>query len=324
MINSAFAPQVQLDSFGEDVLNGLTAFPKRLSSKWFYDAKGDELFQGIMAAPEYYLTSRELEIFQNQADRFLAAMEGQAFDLVELGAGDGTKTQYLIEHFLAKGVDFNYLPIDISQNALDGLGENVRNRWPNLPFHPVQGDYFDALDRLPSGTKPRPRLVLFPGANIGNFKPVEAADFLARLRQHLRLGDTVAVGFDLKKDPSRILAAYNDAAGYTSQFNLNLLQRINRELDANFDLSKWQHWPTYDPVTGATRSFLVSKEAQAVFIKGIGKTISFAAWEAIDMEISQKYSLLEIEALARRSGYEPYVHLQDAQGDFVDSIWRIS
>ncbi|MEM6770640.1 MAG: L-histidine N(alpha)-methyltransferase, partial [Bacteroidota bacterium] len=160
--------------FANEVRLGLAKTPKALSSKWFYDPQGDALFREIMAMPEYYLTDCELEIFQSAGPELLEALDHQPFDLIELGAGDGSKTQYLIEQFLAAGVPFTYRPIDISANALSILGSLINRRWPRLPFSPVRGDYFDALSRLGKHTENRPRLVLFPGGNIGNFVPAEA------------------------------------------------------------------------------------------------------------------------------------------------------
>lgn len=312
-------------SFSEEVRAGLDLRPRRLSSKWFYDQRGDELFQQIMQAPEYYLTNCEKDIFQSRAGDFLAAAEGEPFDLIELGAGDGTKTQFLIEHFMRAGADFRYLPIDISHNALDVLSGLVRQRWPKLSYHPVQGDYFQALSQLPADEdkKLRRKMVLFPGANIGNFSSVEAHVFLQELGKQLAADDLLIIGFDLKKEPEKILAAYNDAGGVTRAFNLNLLRRINRELDADFDLSNWMHWPSYNPVTGATRSCIVSKCAQQVTIGVLMQTYSFEAWEAIDLEISQKYSKSEIEALAKATGFIFEQHLEDCTASFVDSVWRV-
>lgn len=309
--------------FSEDVRNGLDERPRRLSSKWFYDQRGDELFQQIMEVPEYYLTNAEREIFQEQAAEFLAATNGEPFDLIELGAGDGSKTQYLIEHFVANGADFRYLPIDISENALQMVGSLVNRRWPNLNFNPLQGDYFSALRKLPSsGESSRIKMALFPGANIGNLTPDEAANFLRKLNELFNRGDLLVTGFDLKKDPDKILAAYNDASGATRDFNLNLLKRINRELDGDFDLGKWKHWPSYNAVTGATRSCIVSTCKQRVTIGALSRTYDFEAWEAIDLEISQKYSRQDIESLASETGFTHESHLTDTNGYFVDSIWR--
>ena len=309
--------------FSRDVRRGLAARPRSLSSKWFYDARGDELFQAIMATPEYYLTGAETEIYRSAAPVLLAALGDEPFDLVELGAGDGSKTQHLIEQFIAAGADFAYRPIDISSHALEILGELVYRRWPRLAFSPERGDYFTALDRLGRHNTRRARLVLFPGGNVGNFTPDEAARFLIHLRSFLRTGDLLFIGFDLKKDPAVILAAYNDPTGNTAAFNLNLLARINRELGANFELDNWRHWETYNPVSGAARSFLVARDACTVTIPDHPETYKFEAAEAIDVEISQKYSRNEIRSLADDSGYTFVENLEDDEGMFADSLWRV-
>lgn len=309
--------------FAEEVRTGLSKSPKTLSSKWFYDTKGDALFRDIMAMPEYYLTDCEREIFQQAGPALLEALNHQPFELIELGAGDGSKTQFLIEQFLAAGVPFTYRPIDISANAIAILGELINRRWPRLPFSPVRGDYFDALSRLGKHAEGQPRLVLFPGGNIGNFMPDEAVVFLKRLQQFLRPGDLLLTGFDLKKDPAIILAAYNDAAGHTAAFNLNLLTRINRELGADFNLDNWQHWETYDPASGAARSYLVTKAAEEVTIADFEESFFFGPAEAISVEISQKYSRNEIESLAKAAGFTFLKNLEDKQGWFADSLWRV-
>ena len=311
-------------AFSTDVREGLSASPRRLSSKWFYDKRGDGLFQAIMAMPEYYLTGCEEEIYRSAGPQLLEAIGPNAFDLVELGAGDGTKTQYLVEQFLAAGAEFTYRPVDISANALAVLGELIGRRWPDLPFAPERGDYFVALERLlakRSGTKPN--LVLFPGANIGNFTPAAAADFLKRLRGYLRPGDLLLTGFDLKKDPAVVLAAYNDPAGHTAAFNLNLLTRINRELGGNFDPENWLHWETYDPVSGAARSYIVARAACTVTLADHETSYHFEPAEAIEVEISQKYSRREIRDLAAATGYTFLRSLEDHRGYFTDSLWRV-
>ncbi|MEL7161138.1 MAG: L-histidine N(alpha)-methyltransferase [Bacteroidota bacterium] len=312
-------------SFTTEIIAGLTATPKRLSSKWFYDERGDRLFQAIMAMPEYYLTDCEREIFQRAGPELASVIDGRPFDLIELGAGDGSKTQYLIEAFLANAARFTYRPIDISAHAIEVLGNLVGRRWPALPFAPVQGDYFSALDRLGKSSADHLRLVLFPGANIGNFSPEEAEQFLRRLRGFLRPGDLLLTGFDLKKDPAVILAAYNDPAGHTAAFNLNLLTRINRELGADFDLDGggWRHWETYNPCSGAARSFLVAQGTQTVRIADLDRTITFEPYEAISVEISQKYSRGDIRRLATEAGYEFLKNLEDSKGWFTDSLWRV-
>ena len=307
--------------FAQEVRAGLAAAHRRLSSKWFYDATGDRLFQDIMASPEYYLTDCEREIYRRIAPRLLAALGGDDFELVELGAGDGSKTRYLINGFREGGARFTYRPVDISAHAIAALSERVAVSWPDLPYAPLTDDYFGALARLEDGKR---RLVLFPGANIGNFSPAEAANFLAHLRSHLRPGDLLLTGFDLKKDPDIIRAAYDDAAGVTAAFNLNLLTRINRELGGNFELDAWRHWPTYDPVTGAARSCLVVTRPQRIRLADGEATYDFAAWDTIDVEISQKYDRAQIEALAAGAGYAHLEHLEDDRGWFSDALWRVA
>ncbi len=308
-------------TFADDVISGLHASPKRLSSKWFYDETGDRLFQDIMAMPEYYLTDAEKEIYQTCAPDLLEVIGQTTFDLIELGAGDGAKTQYLLDHFIRQQANFTYRPIDISAHALLILGDLVSVRWPNLPFEPIEADYFSALDRLGKSQAER-RIVLFPGANIGNFSSEDAVAFLRHLGTFLQPGDLLFTGFDLKKDPAVVLAAYNDAAGHTAAFNLNLLTRINRELGADFKLDAWRHWETYDPMSGTARSFLISQSAQTVRIADLDEIIFFEPYEAIAVEISQKYSRVEIRNLARSCGYTPVRNFEDERGWFADSLWR--
>ncbi|MEM7572383.1 MAG: L-histidine N(alpha)-methyltransferase [Bacteroidota bacterium] len=329
MARSSMAPfpkanyQPTLSTFARDVQDGLLARPKQLSSKYFYDQRGDALFQAIMSMPEYYLTDCELEIFKNCAQELVTEISNRPLDLIELGAGDGTKTQHLIQGLLDNGISLRYLPIDISANALEGLGNRIKHQFPDLPFEPLQGDYFSALQALAKVQADRSRLFLFPGANIGNFKPEEARRFLRELRTHLRPGDYLLTGFDLKKDPSLILAAYNDPAGHTAAFNLNILTRINRELGGNFESEKWGHWETYDPLSGAARSFLVAKEAQLVRISQLDMEFEIEAWETISVEISQKYSLSEVEKMAAATGFQFVRHFQDERQWFSDTLWRV-
>ncbi|WP_116125264.1 L-histidine N(alpha)-methyltransferase [Lewinella sp. IMCC34183] len=312
-----------LGAFARDVLQGLSADTPELNSKWFYDARGNALFKQIMQMPEYYLTEAEADIYRNCAAELLQAIGKGTFDLIELGAGDGSKTQLLIERFLADGATFSYRPIDLSATALAEVRELIELRWPTLDFEPLEADYFEALDRLGKSNAGRRRLLLFPGANIGNFTPGDAVALLGRIRSFLKPGDMLLTGFDLKKDPARILAAYNDAAGHTANFNLNILRRINRELGGNFDLSCWRHWETYSPDTGAARSFLVPTEDQKVTINTINRSFNFRAWQAIRVEVSQKYSLREIEGMADAAGFNFVRHFQDRDGLFTDSLYRV-
>lgn len=306
--------------FARDVAEGLTSEPKTLPSKYFYDARGDALFQKIMHMPEYYLTDCELEIISTHKTAMLQAF-GNDFNLVELGAGDGFKTKVLLEHFLKKKASFEYKPIDISQNVLEILERNLKSKLPSLKMEAIQGDYFDALEKLQLD-QDRREVVMFLGANIGNMTKEEAIEFLHQVRDNLVEDDMLLIGFDLKKDPATILNAYNDKAGITRDFNLNLLSRINRELDADFNLRKFSHWETYNPLTGETESFIVSRQAQQVNIQAIDLVVNFEAWEAMKVELSQKYSISEIESLANEAGFAIERHFFDDRMYFVDSLWR--
>jgi dimethylhistidine N-methyltransferase len=310
----------KLSAFARDVLHGLSKTPKQLPSMYFYDERGDQLFQDIMHMPEYYLMNCELDIFEQQKAQILNAIGLEHFHLLELGAGDGYKTRVLLRYFMEQSVDFEYQPVDISPNVLLDLEQRLREELPELKVHSLPGDYFKVLHEVKE-TDATSKVVLFLGANIGNYPQERAAAFLRHLQDELNTGDKLLIGFDLKKDPDVILSAYNDPAGITAAFNLNLLERMNRELGANFNVQDFRHWESYNPVTGATRSFLVSEKAQHVFIKALNQSFRFDAWEAINVELSQKYSLPEIESLAREAGFRIEQHFTDDQGYFVDSLW---
>jgi len=313
------------DTFAEDVLKGLSSEPKFLSSKYFYDDEGSRLFQQIMDLPEYYLTRSEFEIFSTKTNEIFEAFtkNSKEFDLIELGAGDGTKTAVLIEYFLKQNVNFKYSPIDISQEAVDVLTTKFKTEFPDLKMKAKTGDYFRILETLKSESA-RPKILMFLGSNIGNFSAEDSVAFFKNLRGVMNEGDLLFVGFDLQKDPRVILAAYDDAQGVTAEFNLNLLRRINRELGANFDLEKFSHYAIYRPNECAARSFLISRADQNVFIEALNQTFHFKAWEPIFMEISQKYSLEMIEDLAKNCGFEVSENFFDSQRFFVDSLWKIS
>ncbi|MEL6731014.1 MAG: L-histidine N(alpha)-methyltransferase [Bacteroidota bacterium] len=315
---------VKKTPFVQDVLEGLTASPKHLSSKYFYDEKGSVLFQQIMRMPTYYPTDCEYEIFDKQkAEIHQLFAEGvDNFRIVEFGAGDGLKTKVLLDYFLQQDIHFTYSPIDISGSALTQLSEDLGTRWPNLDVDPFKGDYFEALHKLSAQTSER-KAVLFLGSNIGNFTEPKAMAFLTSISEDLNPGDRLLIGFDLKKDPHTILQAYDDPEGITREFNLNLLRRINRELGGNFQVDKFIHAPSYDPMTGETKSFLVSTIDQQVYIEAIDRTFSFHAWEAIWTELSQKYDFPTIERYAEAAGFKVLSHLTDSKGWYCDSIWEV-
>ncbi len=312
-----------LSVFAGDVRSGLSSSPKRLSSKYFYDDAGSELFRSIMDLPEYYLTRAETEIFVSQKLQISREFRRhhESFDLIELGAGDGTKTEILVGSLLAEDIDFSYSPIDISGKAIEILADKFTSRFPQLPFRPIQDDYFQGLNRLKSESS-RARVVLFLGSNIGNITFADSVSFLSRIRSALNPGDLLFIGFDLQKNPETVLKAYDDSRGVTAAFNLNLLTRINRELGGNFDLSKFTHYATYSPDDGAARSFLISTKDQSVSIGALNSSFDFRAWEPIFMEISQKYTTEMIRQIADDSGFEVVAEFRDEKRYFADSLWK--
>jgi len=313
----------QQNTFADDVLRGLSSDPKFLSSKYFYDDEGSRLFQEIMKLPEYYLTKSEFEIFSGQTKEIYEAFGASSaeFDLIELGAGDGTKTSVLVDYFLKQDIAFTYVPIDISEEALNFLTEKFRTQFPNLLIQTERGDYFRALETFKSKSDKR-KIILFLGSNIGNFGKAQAQDFFVSLRAVMNDDDLLFIGFDLQKDPRTILSAYDDSQNVTAAFNMNLLTRINRELGANFILEDFSHYASYHPIDGAARSFLMSRKVQTVSIEALNKTFEFAAWEPIFMEISQKYNLKMIEDLARASGFEVAGNFYDNKNFYTNSLWK--
>ena len=306
-------------------MEGLGAENKHLSSRFFYDADGDRLFQAIMASPEYYLTDCEHQIFAQQGKQIAESIaEGGPFELDELGSGDGLKTQLLLDALYSIGAEFTYRPIDISANSLDLLSERLNKGRPWLKINAIHGDYMHELGAAqlddPHSAGPR-KVIMFLGSNLGNYVEAKALVFLKLIRGTMRSGDALLIGLDLQKDPAVIKAAYNDAAGHTRDFNLNLLRRINRELGGDFDLAAFEHTPEYDEATGAARSFLTSKVSQTVQIGALDQGFHFAAGEKIFMEISQKYSRQQIASLAKGSGFRIGSEYFDSRHYFTDQIW---
>ncbi|WP_048906752.1 L-histidine N(alpha)-methyltransferase [Pedobacter sp. V48] len=309
--------------FIADTIAGLKASPKFMHSKYFYDEHGDRLFQQIMDMDEYYLTNAEMDILKNYSGEIarVISAEKTPFDLIELGAGDATKSIHLLRALVARELEFSYLPVDISAHVIGELEDKLPRQLPSLDIKGLNGDYLDMLGKV-SSFSGRRKVVLFMGANIGNMHPDQAVKFCAELKQSLSKGDLLIIGFDLKKDPRQILAAYNDAAGITRAFNLNLLERINRELDGDFNLGDFEHYASYDPETGSCKSYLISLTDQLVHI-GENETIQFSENEPVFMEISQKYSIEEIESLAAGSAFRCQQHFFDENSYFVDSIWVV-
>ncbi|NND08737.1 MAG: L-histidine N(alpha)-methyltransferase [Saprospiraceae bacterium] len=313
--------QVQVISeLADHVAIGLASTPKYLSSKFFYDDRGSKLFQEIMQLSEYYLTRAENKILREQSHAIYQNLYFEtAFNVVELGAGDGSKTRHLLGHLLDSGVEFTYCPIDISRQAIVDLSVKLDKHLPNLDVRPYVGDYFDMLEEVISSN--RPTLVLFLGSNIGNFENDAAIEMLSLVCDALMEGDKLLLGVDLKKNPNIIRKAYFDERRITAAFNLNLLRRINRELGANFNEDQFDFYSHYDPITGDVRSYLISLVKQEVDIPALRRRFPFGRNEIIRTELSKKYALQEVEMLAERSGYQVIRHFKDPDAYFTDSLW---
>lgn len=310
-----------IETFKNEVEKGLNSSPKTLPSKYFYDKKGDAIFVEIMNLPEYYLTRCELDIFQNKTQELIDALGVKPdtyFELIELGAGDGIKTKELLRMLDAQNFNFDYFPIDISNNALELLKQDINKELPNVSVQTKQGDYFEVLASLK--TNNQPIVLLFLGSNIGNMNDELASQFIYNLGANLQAGDKLFLGVDLIKAKEIVLPAYNDTKGITAKFNYNLLERINNELGGNFNLHHFKHQPEYNVDEGIAKSFMVSTTQQKVEISAMGKTFEFAAGEKIHTEISRKYNDKIIEKISSNTDFNIESKILDSKAYFADYI----
>ncbi|HET7113553.1 MAG TPA: L-histidine N(alpha)-methyltransferase [Pyrinomonadaceae bacterium] len=290
-----------LTGLAEDVRKGLSAQPKRFLPKYFYDELGSQLFEAICLLPEYYLTRAENEILQRYADEIAVSVEGQK-TLVEMGSGSASKTRLIIEALLRSQSELLFMPVDISATALESSSRILLQSYPRLRIEAFAADYFVGLAEL--GKKPRHRtLALFLGSNVSNFDLEEAHRFLRAMRSMLHQGDALLLGADLKKDPAILEAAYNDALGVTSAFNLNVLARINRELGGTFDLHAFRHRAFYNEAAGRIEIYIESLRKQTVRIEKLDLEVEFEAGELIHTENSYKYDIAGITRLAEETGF---------------------
>lgn len=312
-----------LSDIAIDTLNGFSSTPKFHFSKYFYDDRGSKMFQDIMNMPEYYLTNCEEEIFYDQKQEIFEIINSgnERFDVIELGTGNGVKTKILLEHFDSRHADFSFMPIDISDKAINILVRDLEKSLPQIKVNAKVGDYFHMMEKI-NQYDTDPKLILFLGSNIGNYNEEKSIEFFSHIHQVMNPQDKLFVGFDLKKDPQVILDAYNDPHGHTAAFNLNLLRRLNDELGADFNLNNFKHYEVYNPQTGTAKSFLVSVEQQKVFIKDLFKTFEFDRWETIYTEMSQKYDLNMITSFADRCGFEVVRNFTDSRQYFMNSLWK--
>jgi L-histidine N-alpha-methyltransferase len=301
----------------EDVRAGLAASPKELPPRWFYDERGSQLFDEITRLPEYYLTRREREILAARAAE-VAALTG-AETLVELGSGTSEKTRLLLDALRDEARLRRFVPFDVSGPTLREASEAIAAAYPGLEVRAVVGDFQRHLELLPRGGT---RLVAFLGSTIGNLLPAERAAFLRRLAATLDPGEWLLVGADLVKDEARLLAAYDDAAGVTAEFNRNVLAVVNRELGGDFDLDAFAHVARWHSGEERIELALRSRKAQRVAVRGLGLEARFAEGEELRTEWSAKFRRAGLEAELRTAGLEPFRWWTDAHDDFGLALAR--
>jgi dimethylhistidine N-methyltransferase len=287
------------ESFRDAVLNGFGRTPKSIPCKFFYDARGSALFEAICRLPEYYLTRTEVAILKQNAPA-IAAQIGPHSRLIEFGSGASTKARILLR---ALDRPAAYVPVDISREHLRDAAISLAEDFPSLPVVAVCADYTRAFPLPPLPGPSGKRVGFFPGSTIGNFEPDAAVDFLANYARVLGPGGEMLIGVDLKKDPAILEAAYNDRAGITAAFNLNLIERINRDLDGDLDIGRFEHVAFYNEAEGRIEIYIRSLANQEAWIAGT--PILFTKGELIHTEYSYKYSVAEFRALARRAGFSP-------------------
>ncbi|MGH6849249.1 MAG: L-histidine N(alpha)-methyltransferase [Methylocella sp.] len=284
--------------FAASVIEGLSKPRKVLPCQFFYDARGSELFEEITSLPEYYPTRTEIAILAAHAAEIASRVDDGAV-LVEFGSGSSRKTEILLAGMPRLRA---YVPIDVSESALEEAKRRLIKRFPALAVRPIAGDFSRLFALPPDLAQPR-KLGFFPGSTIGNFSPSAAKTLLGAMRRLLAPEGKLIVGVDLKKEARKLICAYNDAAGVTAAFNLNLLTRINRELEGSFDLDGFRHEATYDPREGRVEMHIVSTRDQAVTIRGLW--FRFSAGETIHTENSYKYSIGQFHGIACSAGWLP-------------------
>ena len=306
------------------VSEGLMSSPKWLPSWLFYDAAGSQLFNQITELPEYYLTRTERAILAARAAEIIGlAADGDALRIVELGAGSADKTRLLLNAAVDRQDTVIYEPLDVSASALAEAQERIEREIPGVLVAPRVEDYTKGVE-LDSANFGERRMVLYIGSSIGNFEPEEAARLLRSVREALTVGDSMLLGVDLVKDKSTLIAAYDDAAGVTADFNLNLLIRLNRELGAGFDCDAFAHRAVWNASQSRMEMHLVSRKRQTVNIPSVDLRVDFALGETIHTENSYKYRRGQAEALLSEAGFTPVATWMDNQEQFAVCLARVT
>ena len=304
-------------AMAREVRLGLTAKPKQLSPKYFYDERGSQLFEQITELDEYYPTRAERQILAQRSGEIVAAA-GEPGTLVELGSGSAAKTRHLLTAMREAGCLSTYVPVDISEEITHETAESLVEEYPGLTIRGLVCDFEHDLERIPNGGGGR--LVAFLGGTIGNLFPDARRDFLARIGALLEPGDRILLGTDLVKETERLEAAYDDAGGVTAEFNKNVLLVLNRELDGDFDPDRFEHVARYDAEAARMDIRLRSLEDQLVRLDGLDLTVRFAAGEEMRTEISSKFTRERLEGVYEEAGLRPDGWFTDPAGDYALSL----
>jgi L-histidine N-alpha-methyltransferase len=316
-IDIHLTPDYASRALREDARAGLTAEPKWLAPKWFYDARGSDLFEEITRLPEYYPTRAEREILDARSGE-IAELTG-AHTLVELGSGSSEKTRLLLDGLRDHGTLTTFVPLDVSESALRDAAAAINADYPALTVHGVVGDFTEHLDKLPGEA---PRVVAFLGGTIGNLLPAERAEFYRSIHDVLEPGEWLLLGTDLVKDPATLVAAYDDSAGVTAEFNRNVLRVLNRQLGADFDVEAFSHRAIWDPENEWIEMHLRADRAMRVLIPEIGLEVDFAEGEELSTEVSAKFRRDGVTAELDKAGFAPGAWWTDSEDRFALSLWQ--
>jgi dimethylhistidine N-methyltransferase len=310
------------NEFAKNIEKGLNDKQKHISPKFFYDKKGSRLFEEICMQPEYYLNRIESQILKNSVDDILKIIGGQEISVIELGNGNSLKTRILLGPFLAKLKSVAYFPIDVSLKMLKKSIRDLLREYANLQIYGICSDYVSGIVKINEFMKfkkkiPNKKFIIFLGSSIGNFDPKDAIDFLHSIARYVRKYDLLLIGIDLEKDKSILDRAYNDKNGITAKFNFNVLTRINRELDGEFNLSSFEHKSFYNVHKHRIEMHLKSKLDQQIRIGAIGKMFYFKKGETIHTENSYKYSLHRLNKLITKAGLQVIRNFTDPEEQYT-------
>jgi L-histidine N-alpha-methyltransferase len=317
-VDVLYTPAERAEALRKDVADGLRATPKHLSPQWFYDERGSQLFDAITRLPEYYPTERERDLLREHADD--VGELTNANTLVELGSGTSDKTRVLLDSLAANGSLRRFVPFDVSEETLRQSAAAIEDEYPGIEVHGVVGDFGRHLGALPAGHR---RMIAFLGSTIGNLEPEPRARFLSAVGHVLEPGEALLLGADLVKDVGRLEAAYNDSAGVTAEFNLNMLRVLNRELDADFDLSRFTHEARWDAENEWIEMLLRSEGDQVVRVGALGLEVPFADGEELRTEISTKFRRAGLERELHDAGFETAAWWEHPTHDFALIVARV-